>query len=186
MTDHPVLREAAFDRAAIKKYYLWQPTIILACTVVMIPAIPIVLIVTMLVMDKYLDRLSCTLTERTLEIKKGLLNRVESTVPLEKITDLQMFQGPIMRWLGLQGFKLETAGQSSSPGGSLVNMIGIADTPGFRKAVLDQRDRLADGGLKRRGAPADPARPEIDEAAVLAEIRDALLRIERGLTDRPS
>lgn len=179
--DHPVLREAAFDRAAIKKYYLWQPTIILLCTVVLIPIIPVVLLVTFLVMDKYLDRLSCTLTERTLEIRKGLLNRVESTVPLEKITDLQMFQGPIMRLLGLHGFKLETAGQSSTPGGSLVNMIGITDTPGFRRAVLDQRDRMADGGGRRRVEPVEGAD---GDAAVLAEIRDTLLRIEAKLADR--
>ncbi len=183
MPDHPVLREAAFDRAAIKKYYLWQPTIIMACTIVLIPAIPVVLIITLLVMDKYLDRLSCTLTERTLEIRKGLLNRVESTVPLEKITDLQMFQGPIMRMLGLQGFKLETAGQSSGPGGSLVNMIGIVDTPGFRGAVLAQRDRMAESGGKRRPAASDTGEA-VDEAAVLVEIRDALLRIERKFDER--
>lgn len=183
MHDHPVLREAVFDRAAIKKYYLWQPSMIMACTVVLIPAIPVVLIITLLVMDKYLDRLSCTLTERTLEIRKGLLNRVESTVPLEKITDLQMFQGPIMRMLGLHGFKLETAGQSSGPGGALVNMIGIMDTPGFRRAVLDQRDRMADGGGRRRAEPA-PVGEMASEAAVLAEIRDTLLRIEAKLGDR--
>jgi putative membrane protein len=184
MSDHPVLREAEFDRAAIKKYYLWQPAIIMACTVVLIPVIPVVMLITVLIMDKYLDRLGCTLTERTLEIRKGLLNRVESTVPLEKITDLQMFQGPIMRMLGLHGFKLETAGQSAGPGGSLVNMIGIADTPGFRRAVLDQRDRMSDSGGKRRPAGVAGAGPEIDESAVLVEIRDALLRIEQRLGDR--
>lgn len=156
----------------------------MACTIVLIPAIPVVLLITFLVMDKYLDRLSCTLTERTLEIRKGLLNRVESTVPLEKITDLQMFQGPIMRMLGLQGFKLETAGQSSGPGGSLVNMIGIVDTPGFRGAVLAQRDRMAESGGKRRPAASETGET-IDEAAVLVEIRDALLRIERKFDERP-
>lgn len=184
MSDHPILQEAKFDRAAIKKYYLWQPAIIMACTVVLIPIIPVVMLITVLIMDKYLDRLGCTLTERTLEIRKGLLNRVESTVPLEKITDLQMFQGPIMRWLGLHGFKLETAGQSAGPGASLVNMIGITDTPGFRKAVLAQRDRMADSGGKRRSGTTDHSQPEVDEAAVLVEIRDALLRIERRLGDR--
>lgn len=184
MPDHPVLREATFDRAAIKKYYLWQPTIIMLCTVVLIPAIPVVLIITLLFIDKYLDRLSCTLTERTLEIKKGLLNRVESTVPLENVTDLQMYQGPIMRMLGLQGFKLETAGQSSGPGGSLVNMIGIVDTHAFRAAVLAQRDRMSESGGKRRPAASDSAAETLDEAAVLVEIRDALLRIERKFDER--
>jgi putative membrane protein len=181
MSDHPVLLEAQFDRAAIKKYYLWQPTIFLACTVVLIPVIPIVLLITVLVMDKYLDRLSCTLTERTLELRKGVLNRVESTVPLEKITDLQMFQGPIMRALGLHGFKLETAGQSSGPGGSLIHMIGITDTPAFRKAVLTQRDRLADGGGR---TPAVAAAPAVGDTQVLTEIRDLLRSIDHSLRDR--
>jgi putative membrane protein len=183
MSDHPILREAEFNRAAIKKYYLWQPAIVMACTVVLIPVIPIVLVITMLIIDRYIDRLSCTLTERTLEIKKGLLNRVESTVPLEKVTDLQMYQGPIMRWLGLHGFKVETAGQTSgAAGGSLVNMIGIVEAPAFRRAVLAQRDRLADSGGKRRST-ADTGE-EIDEGRVLVEIRDALVRIEAKLGDR--
>ncbi len=184
MPDHSVLRQAVFDRAAIKKYYLWQPTIIMVCTVVLIPLIPVVLIITVLVMDKYLDRLSCALTDRTLEIKKGLFNRVESTVPLDKITDLQMYQGPIMRWLGLQGFRVETAGQTSgAAGGALVNMIGIADAPAFRRAVLAQRDQTAEGGGKRRATTTD-SDDAIDEAKMLAEIRDALLRIEQRFNEK--
>lgn len=183
MHDHPVLREAAFDRAAIKKYYIWQPVIIMTCVVVLIPVIPFVLLGVVLLMDKYLDRLSCTLTERTLEIRKGLLNRTESTVPLEKITDLQMFQGPIMRMLGLHGFKLETAGQSSGPGGSLVNIIGITDTPGFRRAVLAQRDAMSESGPRRSPAAAPPTQAA-DDTGVLVEIRDALLRIEGRMAER--
>lgn len=177
MSDHSILREASFDRAAIKKYYLWQPTIVMACTIVLIPVIPFVLLAVVLLMDKYLDRLSCTLTDRTLEIRKGLLNRIESTVPLEKVTDLMMFQGPIMRMLGLHGFRLETAGQSAGATGYLVNMIGISDTPGFRKAVLAQRDRVV-AGTARVGSDdfAGADRPD-----VLVEIRDALLRIEQKL-----
>lgn len=175
MPDHPVLREARFDRAAIKKYYLWQPTIVMACTLVLIPVIPVVLLLVVLLMDKYLDRLSCTLTERTLEIRKGVLNRTESTVPLEKVTDLMMFQGPIMRAFGLHGFRVETAGQSAGATGFLVNMIGIEDTPGFRRAVLAQRDRIAEGG----GRPTPPE--TTDSAQLLTEIRDAMLRIEQRL-----
>lgn len=180
MTDHPVLLEARFERSAIKTYLFWQPTIALACMVVTIPLIPVAWLCAWLLADKYLDRLHCTLTERTLEVKKGVLVRTESTVPLEKITDLQLFQGPIMRALGLQGFKVETAGQSSVQGAALLNLVGIVDTPAFRKAVLQQRDRLAEG---RPRADA-PARAAGDEARTLAEIRDTLLRIEQRLEGR--
>lgn len=182
MSDHKVLREASFERASIKKYYVWQWVLICVCTVVMIPVLPIALLIIFAVMDKYLDRLSCTLTERTLEIKKGMLNRVESTVPLEKVTDLQMYQGPIMRALGLHGFKVETAGQSAgAAGGSLVNMLGITDAPAFRRAVLEQRDKVVGSGGKRSVADTGE---EIHEGKVLVEIRDAMLRIERKLSER--
>jgi len=182
MSDHQILRDSEFDRGAIKKYYVWQWVLICVCTVFLIPVLPIALLIIFMVMDRYLDRLSCTLTERTLEIKKGLLNRVESTVPLEKVTDLQMYQGPIMRALGLHGFKVETAGQSGgAAGGSLVNMLGIVDAQAFRKAVLEQRDKVVGSGGKRSIADTGE---EIDEAKVLIEIRDSMLRIEQKLGER--
>ncbi len=183
MSDYPILRTAEFNRKKIKAYWLWLPTIIMACTVVLIPIIPVVLLITILVVDKYLDRLSCELSTRTVEVRKGLLNRVESTVPLEKITDVQFYQGPIMRMIGVEGFRVETAGQSSgAAGGFLVNMIGIEDTRGFRQAILTQRDKLANGeDTPTRAAPATPAAGSPDQLATLKTISDTLLRIEQKL-----
>lgn len=183
MPDHPVLRTAEFNKSRLKTYWLWQPIIVMACTIVMIPLIPVVLVVVLFVIDKYINRLECVLTTRTLEVKRGLLNRVESTVPLEKITDVQYYQGPIMRWLDIEGFRVETAGQSSGTSGYLVNMLGIKDTRGFRQAVLAQRDRTAgdqeDGMPRRAGGSDEPA----GDAGTLTEIRDILVRIEQKLGD---
>lgn len=176
MSDYPAIREAQFDRAAIKRYFILQPVVILTCTIVLIPVIPVVVLIAWFVIDKYLDRLSCQLTERTLEIRKGFINRVESTVPLEKITDLQMYQGPIMRYLGIKGFRVETAGQSSGPTGHLVNMVGIIDTPEFRQAVLRQRDRSE--GSYSKPAPNAISPTTAGDTQLLAEIRDVLIRIE--------
>ena len=83
MTDSPTLREAQFDRASVKKYFLLQPVLVMLCTVVLIPVIPVVLLIAWFFIDKYLNSLSCILTDRTLEIRRGVFNRVESTIPLE-------------------------------------------------------------------------------------------------------
>ncbi|MEM9373049.1 MAG: PH domain-containing protein [Planctomycetota bacterium] len=185
MSDHKILRTAEFDKAAMKKYYILGPVVPLVLTVIFIPIVPIIVLIMLLFVNKTINSLSCRLTDRTLEIKRGWLNRTESTVPLEKVTDLQMFQGPIMRWLGLHGFRVETAGQTSgATGGALVNLIGIVDAPAFRKAVLEQRDVIA--GSVPAPAPASPAAQMAsgDQAAVLAEIRDSLLRIEAKIGDR--
>jgi membrane protein YdbS with pleckstrin-like domain len=185
MSDPKVLWEAEFSEK-VKGYYLWSTVLILVICIVTIPIAVLYIFIGNVILSKYLENLSCTLTERTLEIKKGILNKRESTVPLEKITDLQMFQGPIMRYCGLHGFRVETAGQSSgSAGGSLVNMIGIIDTPGFRKAVLDQRDRLHAGAAASSASTSpEPTQSSDELIEAVTEIRDALHRIETKLESR--
>jgi putative membrane protein len=188
MAEPKILWDAEFN-GKVKDYYLWSTFLLLCILIVTIPIALIYLIVGNWILTKYLENLHCTLTERTLEIKKGILNKRESTVPLEKITDLQMFQGPIMRYFGLHGFRVETAGQTSgSAGGSLVNIIGIIDTPGFRKAVLDQRDLLSNGAVQSPPVPqaiassSDQGSEKLAEAVV--DIRDTLRRIETKLESR--
>lgn len=190
MTDpvsrHKVLREASFD-PKLPTYLLLSGTIVLVVLIVTIPLAVVYFIVGRFFINRYVERMSCTLTERTLEIRKGLINRVESTIPLEKITDLQMIQGPIMRAMGLHGFKVETAGQSSGPNGSLVSLIGIVDAPGFREAVLDQRDAQAEGRGRATASPAAAASPELAGESVvglLTEIRSSLHRVEKSLEHR--
>lgn len=188
MSEAKILWEAEFNEK-IKPYYLWSLILIFTITVVLIPVAIVYALVGNWFIQKYLDNLQCTLTDRTLELKKGILNKRESTVPLEKITDLQMFQGPIMRYFGLHGFKVETAGQTAgSAGGSLLNIIGIVDTPGFRKAVLDQRDLHNSGAVKSASvnAPTASTPAASDDRLVEAvnEIRDSLKRIEATLESR--
>jgi len=184
--DPPVLWDAEFDRR-VKPYYLWVATIIFTLTIVGIPIAILYLLIGRFLIEKHLQNMSCVLTERTLEIKKGIFNKTESTIPLEKITDLQMFQGPIMRRFDIRGFKVETAGQSAGPGGSLVNITGIVEAVAFRRAVLEQRDRLATHHSGRsspgRGDHAGDAPAASEQTELLREIRDALGRIETRLGD---
>lgn len=186
MTESTILRQAEFD-PKVKSYWIWQPVVVLCLLIVTIPIAIAYALIASFFINKYLENMSCTLTDRTLDIKKGILNKTESTIPLEKITDLQLFQGPIMRYFGIHGFKVETAGQSSPTGASLVNMIGIVDTKGFRKAVLDQRDRLGSGARAIAEPIASPAPIGGSDSArsidILEEIRDSLARIEENITE---
>mgnify|MGYP000007982088 CR=1 FL=1 len=177
MPEYPTLRKADFN-PKVKQYFMLSTIIVCFVTVIGIPLLLIVIPLGGFLIQKYLDNLSCVLTERTLEVKKGILNKTESTIPLEKITDLQMFQGPIMRHFGLHGFKVETAGQSNAGAGSLLSIIGIVDAPDFRQSVLTQRDALHDGPKRKRSTDTGDDRDPIDE------IRDAVLRIEKLLEER--
>lgn len=183
MTEPRTLIEATFD-PKVKSYWIWPPVLFFTLLVVTIPIAILYGLVASLFTGRYLANLSCTLTERTLDIKKGIWNKTESTIPLEKITDLQLFQGPVMRFFGLHGFKVETAGQSASPsGGALVNLTGIVDTKDFRKSVLDQRDRLASGHASSASAPSAAAKASDSQTTrLLTEIRDSMRRIESSVS----
>ena len=126
------------------------------------------------------EALQCVLTERSLLVKRGILFRVEKTIPLDKIQDLTLKEGPLLRWFGLCSLQIETAGQSGQAGNSEGNLLGVVDVRGFRNAVLDQRDRISGTGTV---SPA-VARSPVGDGAVeglLIEIRDSLKQIEKKL-----
>lgn len=176
-----VLREAEFDRTVIK-YWLISGTIVMVVCVVTIPLLPVWWILASIFCKRYLDRMECQLTERSLEIKRGLIVRVEKTIPLEKITDLAMFQGPIMRAMDLRGFKIETAGGGGGTTGYLASLTGIVDTPGFREAVLRQRDLVVEGrGADIAAAQSAGASIGGESVELLREMSETLKRIEQKL-----
>jgi len=189
MTDEGRLLVAAEFDPAVKKYWLLSGTIICVCTVIGIPFLPIFLILGSFLTGKYLDALECELTTRSLRVKKGLLNTLEKSIPLDKVTDLALYQGPIMRMMNLEGLKIETAGQSSASG-ALVTLVGVKNARAFRDRVLTQRDEVTDSsGRYSQPAAAEasaPASAAVGSDPTLVEIRDALLRIEERLKeDRP-
>jgi putative membrane protein len=182
MSDARVLREARFN-PKVKSYWLLSGSIVLFFSIVGIPLLPFWWIFGQWATSRYLERMTCTLTERSLKVSRGILVRKEMTVPLDKITDVGLVEGPIMRWLDLQAVRIETAGQSTA--GAAVQLVGIENGRAFRDEVLAQRDLESDRGRGPEPAPAPGSRGEDAvpgaTAELLGEIRDALLRIEARL-----
>ena len=177
MVEHKILAEAEFTKKACT-YWLLSGGVILLICVVTIPLLPFWFIFGMMITGKYLEHMGCTLTEKTLIVRKGMFNRIEKTIPLEKITDLGLKQGPIMRALDLHALTVETAGSSGGgAGGALVSLIGIKDTIGFRNQVLAQRDLLISGDAQAQAASPTA----LSDHEVLSDIRDTLHRIEDAI-----
>ncbi|MCA9286526.1 MAG: PH domain-containing protein [Phycisphaerales bacterium] len=174
-----VLLEARFDTDAIITYR-WIGLLPICLFVVTIPFVIIAAIVYAFLLRQIVASWSATLTRRALIVRKGVFNKTEKTIPLEKITDLSTVEGPIMRFVGLKQLSVETAGQTGGAGAALVSLTGVVDTDGFRARVLAQRDLVS--GI---GAPAEVARPDRAETSTVApsgelrEIADTLRRIER-------
>lgn len=197
------LRRATFTEAAIR-YHLISATIGIAIPSVLlgillaIPTFGIGLVICLIPLitwpilrwyyTRYFAKLECVLTERKLHVGKGLLFRVEKAIPLDKITDMSMSQGPLLRYMKLEAMGVETAGQSGSGGGALVKLVGIENSRDFREAVIDQRDRVVVAADSRDRshdaheftAPA-AATGAGESVELLRDIRDALTRIEDRL-----
>ena len=58
--------------------------------------------------------MSARLTTNALEIRMGVFPRKESTIPPNRITDLKLHDGPVMRYYGLCGIKVETVGSGGN------------------------------------------------------------------------
>lgn len=138
--------------------------------------IPLWLLVSRWYYPEYMRRLSARLTSQAVEIRKGVFFRKESTIPLNRITDVRLHDGPIMRHYGLRGLRVETAGQAGQSAGSEGDLIGIIDAVEMRDAILRQRQKVL-GGEAIPAAVSVPA----GDTQLLAEIRDILARIEGQL-----
>ena len=165
-----ILLEAEFDRR-VMGYGRLAVSLLLIVTVAGIPLIPFWLIWSVSYLPKAYDRFSARLTPTSLELTRGVYFRSDSTIPLDRITDVRLHDDPLMRFSGIQGLKVETAGQSGTTG-SEGNLIGVVDAAAFRDAVLRQREILQDG------APSVTAAPVSSDNELLVEIRDLLKSID--------
>jgi len=136
------LVEQAEFNPRIKTYLLWVIALFIFITVIGIPLLILWFLgLGQYISKRYYSNLTCRLTERHLEFKKGVLFKVEKTIPLENIQDLTFIQNPLLNLFDLRILKIETAG-NSNPRGSDMKLIGILNTSDFKKKVLEQRELL--------------------------------------------
>ncbi len=167
-----ILKTAEFDHAVIQ-YWVVIGVFISCATLFGIVLAPVIALVIFLVGKRILAAMAAELKERKLVVRRGIFFTEEKSIPLEKITDVAMTQGPLMRMFHLKRLSFETAGQSGQ--GALVSLIGIKDAQAFREAILQQKD-----ALMAHQANSDEHAPTTD-ASELTLLRQSVERIERLL-----
>lgn len=173
-----ILSEPTITPTAVR-YHVISASLAAVVTVIGILLLPIIFPIVLFYYRRYFAHLKVVLTARDLQIDRGIWMREEKRIPLEKITDLATFQGPIMRRMGLRGLRVETAGQAGGAGNALVRVIGLENTETFRELVLGQRDRITESERNETTA-AGTATTDTDRIEErLTEIRDCLLRMEK-------
>jgi len=73
---------------------------------------------------RWVEVLRYCLDDTSLRVEQGLLFRSRKTIPLDKITDLELVQGPVLRAFGMWTVKVQTASTASQlPEATLYGLV---------------------------------------------------------------
>ena len=170
-TDDGVITSAEFSGNTV--VYLWVITnLILLSTVVGIIVMFFWIPFGWIIHKKQLQNASCSLTKRGIAIRKGWIFKAQQNIPLDKLTDISIHEGPVLNLFGIVRISIETAGATP------FHLTGLekSTTPQFRDVVMKQRDSLT-GTQVTSGQ-------EGQSNDVLVEIRDILQQINENLSKR--
>ena len=157
-----------FDKKII--VYWWMVSnFSLLITFVGIILMPIWLPLGWFVHKKQYDHMSGALTDRSINMRMGWLFKKQQNIPLDKLTDVSIHEGPILNAFGVVRMQFETAGAAP------FILTGVKNANQFRDLVLQQRDSLV-------SAPQQSA-PSNDTNDVLVEIRDILKQISENISN---
>ena len=157
-----------FDRKVI--VYWWLAAMGgMAVSIIGIPLAILWLFLGWIVHKKQFENLSCELTDRSINLRMGWLFKKQQNIPLDKLTDVSIHEGPILNAFGVVRMQFETAGAAP------FILTGVKNSDQFRDLVLQQRDSLVSN--PQQSAPSD------DSNDVLVEIRDILQQINTNLSN---
>ncbi|QYZ79923.1 PH domain-containing protein [Methanofollis formosanus] len=112
------------------------------------------------------------LTETEMTWKRGVWFRSTGIVPYNRITNVDIIQGPVMRLFGISNLRIQTAGYSAQAQAE-IRILGIEDPEPLRELIMAQvRGRppvaAVTGGEEEETAPAPVG---AGQDAVVAELR---------------
>ena len=91
--------------------------------------------------------------------KRGVFFRKTGIVPYNRITNVDIVQGPVMRLFGISHLKIETAGGGASKSSAEIQLEGISDPEPLRQMIMDfvrgQKPAAAATGTEYKSQNAD-------------------------------
>ena len=84
------------------------------------------------------NNLHYRLDDHTLQVDGGLFFLFRKSIPLERITDVTLIQGPLHRYCKIWAVQIHTAGALSSGAG----LIGVRDPERVRDLILSRRQSV--------------------------------------------
>jgi putative membrane protein len=89
---------------------------------------------------KQAEVLKYWLDRGTLRVDQGVFFFKRKAIPLDRVTDVVLTQGPLMRWCGIWALQVQTAG--TGQGMPEAMLYGLADPEQARDQLLAARDEV--------------------------------------------
>jgi membrane protein YdbS with pleckstrin-like domain len=106
------------------------------------------------------------LTDDEITWRRGVWFRRTGIVPYTRITNVDIVQGPVMRWFRISSLKIQTAGYSAQAQAEL-SLEGIEEPEELREVIMG----FVRGTKAAGDATGIETAPRSTDAAILAELR---------------
>ncbi len=106
--------------------------------------------------------------------KRGVWFRKTGIVPYNRITNVDIVQGPVMRIFGISHLKIETAGGGASKSSAEIQIEGVKDPEPLRQMIMDfvrgQKPAAAATGTEYSKAATPDMQTLIEEVAAIRRL----------------
>jgi len=136
---------------------------------------------------RYYTSISYALSEAEISVERGVWWKQENTVPYNRITNIDVVQGPLSRRFGLAKVRVQTAGYSATGGGAVaeVTITGIKNYEEIRDFILSRTRILKPVAVEvHTEIGEDKAKPEAITQGDVSQRMLAELKMIREILER--
>ena len=144
------------ERDKVTRYIFWSQVLGMALVGVMLCGFGLVLVpLYLVVFGTWLPRkqawaLKYWLDGTTLRVDSGVIFLSQKGIPLDRVTDVVLVQGPLMRAIGIWGLRIQTAGMGAQR--AEATLWGLREPEQVRDTLLRARAAAARGDRSGYGA----------------------------------
>jgi len=144
--------------------------VVIVSSSVIFPFLAVVFLIAVWI-PKYYDSISYTFTKDEIMLERGVYWKHKSAVPYNRVTNIDIVQGPLSRRVGVGNVRVQTAGYSTASSGGATaeaQIFGVTNYEEIRDFILAKVRGRKPVAVE---AEAEIPTPKEDTKMVLAELR---------------
>ena len=144
--------------------------VVIVSSSIIFPFLAVVFLIALWI-PKYYDSISYTFTKDEIMLERGVYWKHKSTVPYNRITNIDIVQGPLSRRVGVGKVRVQTAGYSTASSGGAAaeaQIFGVTNYEEIRDFILAKVKGRKPVAVE---AEAEIPAPKEDTQVMLGELR---------------